>query len=54
MHAAFSSAMKLDEACGPLMAYEESELYPRIAGENLISVTTSRMHVERCEAMRAV
>lgn len=52
--AAVASADALDRVAGPHIAYEESELYPRISGEKLISETTAVMYAEHREAVLAV
>lgn len=52
--AAVQSARELDNVAGPHIAYEESELYPRISGEKLISETTRELHDEHREAAMAV
>ena len=46
LDAARQSAKALNKVAGPHIAYEESELYPRISGESLISTTTREMYDE--------
>ncbi len=52
--AALASAIRLDKVAGPHIAYEESELYPRISGEKLMSDTTRAMYDEHREAALAL
>jgi len=51
---ALSAARALDKVGGPHIAFEESELYPRISGENLISETTRQMYDDHHEAVTAL
>lgn len=54
LDAARQSALVLNEVGGPHIAFEESELYPRISGEQLISETTRAMYEEHREAVLAL
>lgn len=51
---ATAAAEKLNQIAGPHIAYEETELYPRISGEKLISDTTRELYDEHREAVMAV
>lgn len=51
---AMASAHALDKVGGPHIAYEESELYPRISGEQLVSATTRAMYIEHRQAGTAL
>lgn len=51
---ATAAAEKLDQIAGPHIAFEETELYPRISGEKLISDTTRQLCDEHREALMAL
>lgn len=51
---AIATARALNRVAGPHIEYEESELYPRISGDKLVSETTQRMYEEHREALLAL
>ena len=51
---AIATAKALDRVAGPHIAYEESELYPRISGGSLVSETTELMYLEHRQAVEAL
>lgn len=54
VEAAVTAANALNRVAGPHIAFEESELYPRISGEQLISESTRELYAEHREAVLAV